>query len=81
MLINVTEECIKRGFRVDCGRCPVAVALRECFGDAVSVGYDLIRINDKSLVTPKVVRKFIDTFDKGDPVKPFTFILDLEKLQ
>lgn len=81
MLINVTDECIKRGLRVDCGRCPVAIALQATFGPVVSVGWDLINVNGSVIDTPKVVRDFIHRFDMGHEVAPFSFILDLDRMQ
>lgn len=81
MLINVTLDSIERGHRVDCGRCPVAFALREVFGDGVSVGWDLININGSVIETPKVVRDFIHRFDLGHEVAPFSFILELDRMR
>lgn len=78
--VTVTQEHIANGSKSDCGHCPVALALLEATGaDRVFVGYGAINTHNGDKVTcfmwPRSVTRFVDKFDEGRPVKPFTFKL------
>ncbi len=78
-VIRVTATDIKRAAFGDAARCPIALALRRAkAGPAPSVGcrtwndgagmvYDL----------PKKAQTFIQRFDDGKKVKPFSFVVRL----
>lgn len=81
MKINVTQEHINTGEAGNCKACPVALALLDA-GIALaglSVGQDEITwmrsVPTYRIDTPSRVAKFIEAFDEGAPVKPFSFIL------
>jgi hypothetical protein len=81
MKITVTQEDIDRGFRKSGGGCPVALALvRQTHDTTVLVDCGKIMTAKGSISMPKRVKAFVSTFDKSEPVKPFSFSLPLEKL-
>jgi hypothetical protein len=80
VVITVTESHIKRGKIQDSNSCPVALALRSKKYRAVNVDDDSINFVNRSgrdveLDTPKKVSTFIERFDSGKKVKPFSFKL------
>lgn len=77
--VNVTQRDIDRGEACDSGTCPVARAVLRVKGVSfVAVAGEDISINTRRcLLLPKKVSKFIERFDDGQPVKPFTFVLVL----
>ena len=88
MKITVTQEDINEGSPQDPGSCPVALAcIRELklgktddievVENAVAVGRSTANGDwvTKTYKPPVKVTKFIEAFDKGKPVKPFTFTL------
>jgi hypothetical protein len=85
VIVSVTESHIKRGSEGDPHGCPVALALRSkkyTFGPGLGhgVGQDTISFFNRSgrtveIETPKQVSKFINRFDAGKKVKPFSFKL------
>ncbi len=92
MIINVTEEHIKKGVPCNTNHCPVALAVFEQLGlkrctprdadfDRVVVNPTHIHVDQNETMrtarTPFEVRLFIDDFDLGRDVKAFTFELDL----
>jgi hypothetical protein len=79
MTIEVTQEDIDNGKRRRCRHCPVALALRR-FTRSVWVADQSYLHNldlQKEIGTPNRVSFFIEEFDAGKPVKPFTFKIDL----
>lgn len=83
-LIRVTAEDIKSGRRSSPDSCPIASALyRMEFEEGPSVGYDECSFSrgGKRLKVPlpESAQVFIEHFDLGEPVKPFSFYLDLSK--
>lgn len=85
MRVEVTEENIadaevfrkRRNLRST--KCPIALALRELFGQHVSVGPEHCTISSRSISAslPKEAIKFLEDFDDGKPVQPFSFELEL----
>ncbi len=80
MLHHVTQEDIDRGVQKNCGECPVARRLSRDYGRPVSVTFILgWRFCDEEegpvvyYKHPPEVLKFIESFDAGLPVSPFTF--------
>ncbi len=81
LTVEITPLRIKRGKRQESDRCPVAIGLRAAGREAgipgwrkVSAGiwYGL-RIGTFRATPPNRVADFIEGFDQGRPVKPFTF--------
>lgn len=77
MKIHVTKEDIKNGERFDCHRCPIALAATRAGLTDVDVDYLTISANQETHTLPDNAVCFIDRFDDGESVKPFTFILDV----
>jgi hypothetical protein len=75
--VEVTTGGIKLGVRKDAEKCPIARALKylkfkvsEVSDDGIDFTYKGV---DYHAATPKSASKFIERFDGGKPVKPFTF--------
>ncbi len=79
--INVTQRDIERGIRFTSYTCPIARAARrhpELKGCAVSP--DSLAFDNSGWVwtpLPEKACEFVDSFDGGRPVKPFSFTLEL----
>lgn len=73
MKVRVLKKDIVRGVPINCSLCPVALALRRKSHRLVKVMWDTITVGTRSFRTPARVRRFIDRFDVGKPVKPFSF--------
>lgn len=76
MKITVTEEHIQKGERRSCGRCPIAQAIHESTGVAMEVGIASAWPANgpyKCIDLPREAQVFIDRFDRGSRVRPFTF--------
>jgi hypothetical protein len=81
--VEVTATDIKRGETGDAYNCAVARALRRMKFKNVSVGPGEAAFTTGSGKTrlrlvydlPRRAKLFIDRFDRGVPVKPFTFTL------
>lgn len=75
IIIEVTEEDIKSGRRHSYSKCPIALAIRRAFardyGVAVGVGSFCVGIDVWKL--SRRAQNFIQNFDEGCPVKPFSF--------
>lgn len=79
MKIHVTQKHIDEGVRTDCENCPVAKAITEATKHHAVVDQDLICWTPyyrHDVPTPPAVREFIDRFDSGRMVEPFTFELE-----
>ncbi len=82
MKIRVTRDDIRKGKRKNTCECAVARALRRQTPFKhirVQSGFHLGIGDDRHIVIsiPTEVRDFIDAFDAGDRVKPFTFDLSI----
>jgi hypothetical protein len=81
--VNVTQRDIERGIRSKCSDCPVALAVKRALGkrvkvfSGVSTSYLYLDHNKKPFPLPASAVEFIDRFDSGHKVEPFTFKLKL----
>ena len=84
MLIHVTSEHIRLGDKNSCTNCPIALALLEKYYD-VYVSADFMQIKKQpkdyfqTLQFPKTVKTFIQKFDAGEEVFPFSFTTKAKK--
>lgn len=78
MLIEVTEDDIKRGNQYSCYTCPIALAVCRLFPDA-NVQVSSYRITVETgdgfeyFYLPREAKNFIQNFDGGRSVQPFSF--------
>ena len=81
LLINVIPFDIEFGQTCSGTGCPVALSLSNIFDEAI-VSYEgifLTKDNKKIKVdTPQEVASFMNDFDSGVEVQPFSFELELE---
>ena len=80
--VDVTEEDIKNGVRQNGFMCPIACALKrhkQDEYDPIWAGALHLRIGKFKGETPDDAFYFIDNFDKGLPVTPFSFTLEVEE--
>lgn len=88
VVVKVTALDIKNGIMEDDELCPVAIALKRYKNELrrcamlteVSVGILGIELSfseSASIKFPAPARKFIERFDGGLPVKPFSFRIRL----
>jgi hypothetical protein len=81
--VQVTQECIDKGVAEDRRQCPIARALMPLVADGIGVQVDKERMGFDdgehvwSVGTPKECDWFIEDFDYGEPVAPFSFTLDV----
>lgn len=88
--VNVTERDIQYGVPRDVFSCPIARSLRRHkeFKDltfevskrlVTLAGYHPYWSDPRGMIArqPEVARKFIERFDLGEPVEPFTFKLEV----
>lgn len=76
-IINVTQSDIDNGKKDSCVACPIALALNRIapcrvFKQGIAI-YSTFRI----VPIPQSVKMFIQKFDAGLPVQPFSFALDV----
>jgi hypothetical protein len=86
VVVEVTAEDIAKGEKGSCERCPIALALaRAADMDRVHAHLDCLwgwpagdpDANSIVASTPIEASNFIDDFDSGEPVNPFTFTVEL----
>lgn len=75
---EIQQSDIDQGTRCSSDNCPIARAIERETGKQVSVTKDTIVIWDArgfdTIETPpKSVTRFVEAFDAGDPVEPFSF--------
>lgn len=81
--INVTATDIKRGERVSCDNCPIAIATkRRVKGVYLDVSQAFINFYPSEepshhVATHPHVTDFIHRFDLGEKSKPFSFSCDI----
>jgi hypothetical protein len=80
MIIQVTQKDIDKGLKSSCYECPIAHAFKRKvkirYGFAVNAdSIDHFTKDTKWYIyaLPKEAKKFIQRFDRDQPVKPFTF--------
>jgi len=82
MEIKVTQEHIDNGKKCNSGECPIALALREKFPEAlISASQVKILVCERESwlvheISPPEVVDFISYFDVGIKAFPFTFTLE-----
>lgn len=82
--INVTQADIDAGVKQECFRCPIALAARRVFDHDVSVDDEYIihyastEVKADFYALPDEARQFVQHFDHGDPVTPFSFEVSLD---
>jgi hypothetical protein len=77
--IEVTAEDIARGQKFYCSNCPVALAASRALGHPVVAGANVmyVRVGGyPTLELPPVAKSFIEDFDSGENVSPFSFTLE-----
>jgi len=84
--IKVTQECIDKGKRTNCEKCPVALAVRPLIkapyfatvgGASVNIRLNATEV-EKSISLPYEAACFINDFDAMNKVpKPFEFQIDI----
>jgi hypothetical protein len=83
MTVKVQQKHIDQAMRGDLQNSPVSLALKEQVGGrwlayrtfVSSPGYG--KYAYVSVPLPKIARVFLQQFDYGEPVLPFTFVLHL----
>jgi hypothetical protein len=84
--IRVTQDDIDAGVRYNCTFCPVAIALMRAGYDdpeVHSTGHFTFLDGSTSklyLMADEVIQPFIEAFDDGDFVAPFSFTIEETKL-
>ncbi|MGC1580958.1 MAG: hypothetical protein WA766_05720 [Candidatus Acidiferrales bacterium] len=86
--IRITREDIRLGWTQDANHCPIARAVCrtldipvrahsvEVDGNTVEVNNDRFEIE---MYLPKKAQSFVERFDKREPVRPFSFRLDVRE--
>lgn len=84
ILVNVTAEDIARGVKSESSLCPIACALRKILllGTRISVGVDDVGLYGQphfhgDIDLPDEAGEWVQQYDKGLPVSPFTFTLEI----
>ena len=73
MKINVTLKHISEG-KPNCAPwCPIALAIQEATGLPGSVGCTIYFVDNRAYMSSPEMKQFVDRFDRGLPVEPFTF--------
>jgi hypothetical protein len=72
--VEVTAEDIEKGVRNDSRCCAVARAAQRALGCEVRACWGLLELpSGKKAVTPRKYNEFIERFDAGEHVEPFSF--------
>lgn len=87
MRVSVTQDHIDNGVKDDTGCCPIGLALKDCGIEDPEVQNSFVRWEEvhgtwrrlKLPDLPAAARLFIERFDAGKPVAPFTFKLEETK--
>jgi hypothetical protein len=82
--VSITQDDIDEGCRCDADNCPGALAISRATGYAAKVGMVTISLRHadngqffKEISPPAVLRWFIEQFDNGNKVSPFSFELEV----
>ena len=77
--IDVTEDDIKNGRRGHGEKCPVALACQRVnVKNFSSVEFGAVSFNDGKMISHSCeVQEFVQRFDSGKEVQPFSFELEL----
>lgn len=72
--ISITKAHIRDGVPGNECDCPIALALKDALlTNDVAVNPDGMRVNNRTFSADKKDRRFIERFDNGKPVKPYSF--------
>lgn len=77
--IDVTQDDINKGIKENCRFCPVALAVQRTFNDPeMDVFSPCIKnCEEDRVASPSSVCDFIDRYDNGESVQPFSFEIDV----
>lgn len=79
-LIQVKQEHINQGSRINPFSCPIARALREksefIYG-VTQEGVDFVEMESYRIPLPDEAVSFIQAYDNKEAVKPFSFYLEI----
>lgn len=79
--VKVTQAHINEGKKHEPSSCPIALAITDATGEQWCAGTTYVRRCTQQLELgirlPPSVMAFIETFDLGQPVKPFAFTLEV----
>ena len=77
--IEVTQEDIDNGEPGGIYSCPIAESLKREFGSSICVvGQKTCTVGSATIWLSDNVTRFINDFDNGEPVQPFSFLLEVE---
>ncbi len=84
MTIHVTQSHIDAGIKGQCTQCPIALAARVAIGQGHRIQVSFCNIiaicgGYKSTLypLPQEAQAFVEAFDAGQPVQPFSFKVDI----
>lgn len=78
LTVHVTLEDIARGKRGHGRKCPIALALKRASSDQTSLAtWDYLATSHFRIKSPREVQGFMNRFDQGACVEPFSFVLRL----
>lgn len=76
MKVSVTQKDIDEGTKRNCRKCPIAKALQRIIPNKdIIVEGSIIWIDNKVFLAPTKADAFVKAFDKGEKVKPISFVL------
>lgn len=78
--VEVTAEHIRQGEPGRPCNCPIALAIHGKVGFIPYVSIDSVHfpdLDDLQVDLPREARIFIANFDTEEPVKPFSFVIDM----
>ncbi len=86
--LYINQDSISLGEKCSCSKCPIALAARGLFPNClISVDGDLLAIREPEKLSwetyglPMEAGSFIDNFDNGLKVVPFSFTATKEKTE
>jgi hypothetical protein len=77
--VKITADDIAAGETVSANNCPIALALKRHFPrrKEIAVGDWSIRLGSTVIGIPKKAERFLDRFDDGKRVRPFSFEIEI----
>ena len=73
--VHVTQEDIYSGIRASRTRCPVALAISRVLPDVAVGSASVVTTGNGYAMLPSAAIVFVDRFDRGLSVEPFSFEL------
>lgn len=74
--VTVTQEDITSGVPGDNKLCPVARAINRLLPNALVYTLAMFTHGDSTYRIPAAAMKFVNSFDRGELVEPFSFVLE-----